>query len=369
MITELKKKAKIIQNKNIDEDEKMSQDPKWKALPLEEYCQERQWFEEGIHVTATGGCDDIPLRNPLIQGNGETYNQIVLGRVTVLDQLNYYNCRNFQILGINKWNKPMNDFFIMCSWLHKDYDFPIRFVTQREIVEYTPVIASFSQEEWVTRVERPGLTRDYDTKPHARFLNSTHPILGSPIGTLFNRELCQLYRFGMRIWQCVTYPYENIFFMSFKQNYLDYTSVTISGIDDEGNIKIDEHGPNSVMFEMSEILPNGLPYTYTFQDVTQQYRFTLDEDPRNKLLRSKRRRFIPGSSKKANPIGKLPKNRLSVSAPLTVITSPISVSAPAAFTRSYKTRSRAAISKTALTRSSRRAASKKLGSRKIAWGP
>ena len=208
-----------------------------KTRSLERYCEKKDWYDgNGAWIKSNGDCGNILLPN-LYEDIG--FKQFVLGRMMSIEMSNYYNCQSkFRTLAVENWTMDMNDLFIYCAGVEGwKVNFPIRCVEKKEPVRGQPApleppgaqgstILSQEYEEGseesksVARLSGPRLDRDYyDISPataQAGFTDTTM-WFGSPTGSLFNREMCQLLRMGVRVWRCYTSPYTNISFISFKE--------------------------------------------------------------------------------------------------------------------------------------------------------
>jgi len=190
------------------------------------YCRDGSWFENGAGgVTSNGRCDDIPLLD--IYPN---YRQFALGRMHALYNKNYYNCQSrFRTLEVRNWSMDLNDLFIRCSEVDKqDYDFPIRIITDYNPPgDYVPEIVEYDADG--NRHRASGM-QGYDlfgyhgVTPGSRGIDSLHPMYGSLKNVIMNREICQLYSQGIKLWQCINSGFEYLYFGSYKQNYDEYTT-------------------------------------------------------------------------------------------------------------------------------------------------
>jgi len=226
------------------------------TMSLERYCEKKDWYDDnGAWITSNGDCGNILLPR-LYEDIG--FRQFVLGRMMSLEMSNYYNCQSkFRSLAIENWSMSMNDLFIYCAGVEGwKVNFPIRCVEKKKPVRGEPAppeppgaqgstILSQEYEEGseesksVSRVSGSRVKKDYyDISPstaQAGF-NDTTTWFGSPTGSLFNREMCQLLRMGARVWRCYTSPHTNISFISFKE--------VLEGIDIQNDSFTleDEHG-------------------------------------------------------------------------------------------------------------------------------
>jgi hypothetical protein len=218
------------------------------ATDMQTYCKNREWYEDvpGSGITSNGTCDDIPLLNLY-----NPYRQFVLGRMLSLRDKNYYNCNNrFRTLEVSNWSVYLNDLFIHCTYVDRDnYDFPVRIITDFTTDDYTPEINRYvkGQRQLVRRDNK--LFDEYGVTPNSHDIDSLSPYYGAIDNILMNREICQLYRQGIKLWQCMNPGLTYLFFVSYKLNYPDY-DVTIH----DGKCTLVEDGTD-----------------YVFQDVTANH--------------------------------------------------------------------------------------------------
>jgi len=250
------------------------------GMSMDDYCSKRVWYEPygRSWVTSNGNCDHIPLQD-LYDTVG--FKQYVLGRMSVLRSLNYYNCQlKFRTLSIEDWDLLMNDLFIHCSWTERmKVDFPIRLVTYRPVPGLDhpgePVILSQNDTVGGTVIRasgpRVGIHHEITSKAGLDILDVE---VGCPTGSLFNREICQILRLGGQIWQCNTYPHTNLFFISFKP--LDEFTVPI----ENGSVTLHD---------------GDTPYHFT--NVTKKHRISLESDGREIATRALRK-FIQSRREK-----------------------------------------------------------------------
>ena len=218
---------------------------------MKEYCKKREFYEDvpGSGVISNRTCIDIPLTNLY-----SPYKQFALGRMNLLNDKNYYNCTDrFRTLEVQNWNVYLNDLFIECTYIDReDYDFPVRIITDYTTDPYTPQIYKYDDHGIKSRVQKGDqLYGVYRVEPDKRDICSLSPKYGIIDNILTNRELCQMYSQGIKLWQCITPDFEYLFFVSYKQNYSDY-DVTITN----GQCKI--HDTDTRI-------------DYTFKDVTDDH--------------------------------------------------------------------------------------------------
>lgn len=199
---------------------------------LEDFCEKVQWNKD---VNPTDTCKFIPLANMCKDTNNKRQDQIVIGRMQLLQI--YYNCSDKYItLSTNKWSVSLNDLFIYCSTLNKklkNTDFPIRLVTDDETftnsdLECSNRIFDPIKKEYVEMYK--GMTQD---ECYKHYLNTTvdivknlnqikgilslHKTRGITDGDFTNTEICELLNeFNAIFYTCKEYPY--LFFISFNRN-------------------------------------------------------------------------------------------------------------------------------------------------------
>lgn len=200
---------------------------------LEHYCKHREWFQNvpDLGVTSSGRCDHEPLI-PLQNLYGE-YRQFVCGRMSSLKEKHYYNCQpRFRTLEVRNWSVDLNDLFIHCIHMDKDYDFPARIITDAHRHSYVPEVYSYGRYSAGQRLLEKrcrSLFKHHGVAEDSHEIESLCPIYGAISGILLNREICQFYKKGMRLWQCITDLYTYLYFVSFKEHDWEYDVVIVGG--------------------------------------------------------------------------------------------------------------------------------------------
>ncbi len=242
----------------------MREDLRARPQPLQEatldhYCKHREWFQNvpDLGITSNGSCDDIPLQNLYQNIDGVVYRQFVCGRMSSLLEKNYYNCQSrFRTLEVRNWSPDLNDAFIHCIHVDKeDHDFPVRIITDDHTHSYDPEIYSYgrySPGQRLLEKRSRSLFASHDVREDSHGIDSLCPRYGAISGVLLNREICQFYKKGIRLWQCVTVPHTYLYFVSFKMNDWEYDVRIVNDV-----FVIEDKNTGE---------------WYTFQDVTLQHR-------------------------------------------------------------------------------------------------
>ena len=190
------------------------------SMDMKTFCSTRNWYEDvpGSGVVSNGDCSDIPLSTLYLP-----YKQFVLGRMESLDRKNYYNCASrFRTLEVANWNVYLNDLFIHCTYVDREnYDFPVRIITDFSDQDYTPEIHRYENGNRVL-VRYPSFA-EYGVAPNSHGIDSLSPYFGAIDNILLNREICQLYQQGIKLWQCMNDTFQYLFFVSYKLDYQEYS--------------------------------------------------------------------------------------------------------------------------------------------------
>ena len=230
---------------------------------LEHYCKDREWFQNvpDLGITSNGQCGDIPLQHLYIDYRDprgpRAYRQFVCGRMSSLLEKNYYNCQScFRTLEVRNWTVDLNDLFIHCIHMDKEnHDFPVRIITDDHTHRYQPEIYSYGRYSPGQRLLEKrcrSLFASHGVPENSHGIDSLCPQYGAISGVLLNREICQFYKKGIRLWHCITVPHTYLYFVSFKRYDWEYDVAIVS------NVFVIEDKDTGEW--------------YTFEDVTLQHR-------------------------------------------------------------------------------------------------